>query len=242
MTCGVYAIKNTLTGELYVGSSDDIERRFTSHVSALATGGRTVKKLKAAWAQYGSDAFSLVVLETTDPAGRVEAEQQWVAKLRPAYNTRVQDVCSNRGIKWTVEENAKKCARFRVHEVDSVVGTVGELAKHFGVVSVEVAKSRRTRGWDVRRAVLEPPADYAERGRRAAKTHKANGTHPSHKLLEYKGEVLPLKTLVERYSSLPYATVQMRVLRGWPVDKALEVPLTPTTERRGTDKLRRMSE
>jgi hypothetical protein len=67
---GVYAITNTVTQEVYLGSSDHIETRRLYHRSDLRRNVHTNKPLQAAWHQYGASAFvlePLVILEWFTP-------------------------------------------------------------------------------------------------------------------------------------------------------------------------------
>jgi len=57
MNSGVYLIRNTLDGKVYVGSSKDLSTRFRSHMYALNSDGHHSVKLQRAWNKYGTDAF-----------------------------------------------------------------------------------------------------------------------------------------------------------------------------------------
>ena len=88
MTCGVYKITNTVTGEFYVGQSPDIEKRWSNH--RLCCTGKKVsydcERLKASVAQYGMDAFMFEVIEECDRAVLRERESYWIGCLEPALN------------------------------------------------------------------------------------------------------------------------------------------------------------
>lgn len=57
---GVYQIKNILNGKMYVGSSNDIERRFHEHKTNIGSG---CKKLQNAIKKYGINNFIFSVLQ-----------------------------------------------------------------------------------------------------------------------------------------------------------------------------------
>ena len=75
---GVYAIRNTADGAVYVGSAPDVDSRWRQHRSALDRVVHPNGALQAAWTRQGAAAFELVVLErvaSTDELAR--AEQRW---------------------------------------------------------------------------------------------------------------------------------------------------------------------
>lgn len=64
MTCGIYAITNTVNGKRYVGQAMDIEKRWSYHRQDLSRGDHHSRYLQRAWNKYGADAFAFsVVLE-----------------------------------------------------------------------------------------------------------------------------------------------------------------------------------
>lgn len=92
---GVYAIENTVNGRVYVGSSNDVERRVASHRSSLsAHQGRSINpRIAADYAVHGVDAFRFAVLERTfnlEEARRLEVV--WTERLEAhgpgGYNMR----------------------------------------------------------------------------------------------------------------------------------------------------------
>jgi hypothetical protein len=86
-TCGVYAIRNSVTQDEYIGSSLNVAQRFAQHLSLLRRGKHHAGRLQDAWSIYGEGAFSLIVLqEVAEPAHLVTAEQRYLDERRPAYN------------------------------------------------------------------------------------------------------------------------------------------------------------
>ncbi len=89
---GVYALKNTMTGRCYVGSSVDLARRKRIHFRQLRNGSHGSLKLSRSWAKHGEAAFQFVVLELTsrDETLLRAAEQVWIDRLDAVargYNT-----------------------------------------------------------------------------------------------------------------------------------------------------------
>lgn len=57
MESGVYIIKNTVNGKLYVGSTKDFRKRLHAHRYALLRNKHHSKKLQNAWNKYGDKSF-----------------------------------------------------------------------------------------------------------------------------------------------------------------------------------------
>ena len=86
---GVYKITNKITGESYIGSSENIKYRWATH-KCLSIWKRYPKsRLYKDMVQYGLNNFIFEVLEeTTDLHNR---EQYWIEHFKPAYNDRYAD-------------------------------------------------------------------------------------------------------------------------------------------------------
>jgi len=83
---GVYAIENTVTGKVYVGSTArGFRQRRNEHWSRLAAGTHGNPILQASWNAHGPAAFRVRVLEVVnDPARVVEREQAWIDAVAAA--------------------------------------------------------------------------------------------------------------------------------------------------------------
>ena len=86
---GVYKITNNITGDLYIGSSNDVKRRWASHKCLSVWKRYSNLRLYKDMAKYGKDKFIFEVLEKTD--NLKEREQYWIKQLSPAYNDRYAD-------------------------------------------------------------------------------------------------------------------------------------------------------
>jgi group I intron endonuclease len=98
---GVYAIRNTSNGKIYVAASRDIRARINRHRMNLKTNTEQVELLQQDWNACGAEVFEFETLElleplddpTYDPTEDLEILQQlWLEKLSPfdeaGYNTR----------------------------------------------------------------------------------------------------------------------------------------------------------
>jgi group I intron endonuclease len=55
-TCGIYRIINKINDKFYIGSSDNIERRFSRHLLDLKKNKHDNQHLQNAWNKYGKEA------------------------------------------------------------------------------------------------------------------------------------------------------------------------------------------
>ncbi|MDD5309762.1 MAG: GIY-YIG nuclease family protein [Deltaproteobacteria bacterium] len=97
---GVFAIRNTVNGKVYMGSSLNLHGPLNKHRFTLKMGSHRNTALQADWNAYGEDAFTFeileVVKETSEPGFCVDdeltlLEQIWIEKQGPfgesGYNT-----------------------------------------------------------------------------------------------------------------------------------------------------------
>lgn len=96
---GVYKITNTITGDLYVGSSKDVKLRWMQH-KRPSTWNRCRNPLYKDMKQYGIDNFSFQILAEVEAEKLKEAEQQFIETLNPTYNDR-------KASGWNIERQKK---------------------------------------------------------------------------------------------------------------------------------------
>lgn len=72
MTAGIYRIRNKKTGQIYIGQSFDIEKRFQKHCS--------LPQIDVAIALEGKDNFDFEIIEELSPSRDLllEREQYWI--------------------------------------------------------------------------------------------------------------------------------------------------------------------
>ncbi len=89
---GVYAIRNTVDGAVYVGSAPDLDIRWAQHRTALSRACHHNDQLQTAWVRYGSAAFEFIILERVENSDSLaHAEQGWIDRyaaedLHRVYN------------------------------------------------------------------------------------------------------------------------------------------------------------
>lgn len=82
MAAGVYVIRNSCNDRVYVGSAQDVNKRWYKHKKDLRAGTHHSRPLQAAWDELGEAEFSFeLVLTVTDIADLVFYEQCTMDRL-----------------------------------------------------------------------------------------------------------------------------------------------------------------
>lgn len=89
IVCGIYFIICRATGESYVGSSEDIDRRWSTHRSQLRRRIHHSKLLQQRWLEYGSAEFDFVIHEVIAVDGLLKREREHMVTGRHAFNATV---------------------------------------------------------------------------------------------------------------------------------------------------------
>jgi group I intron endonuclease len=96
----VYKISCSVSGNLYIGSSKDVYRRWILHRCDLRKDRHHAFKLQRAWNKHGEDSFAIEILEAVpDLAELIARERYWLLALRPKYNSSLDPVATNTGKK-----------------------------------------------------------------------------------------------------------------------------------------------
>jgi hypothetical protein len=76
---GIYKIQNKITGQIYIGCSLDIAKRWGQHLHDLKSGKHYNKKLSYAFEEYGFENFTFEIVELIDAAEQIfEIEQKYI--------------------------------------------------------------------------------------------------------------------------------------------------------------------
>ena len=109
---GIYVIKNTANGKVYVGSAVNVRRRWTEHRRTLRLGSHHSPTMQRAWIKHGEQCFDFSIIETVEDRGLlIEREQAWMDRENPSdptigYNINPK-ADSRMGTKWTAERKAE---------------------------------------------------------------------------------------------------------------------------------------
>ena len=82
----VYKITNTITGDFYIGSSNDVKRRWREHKWPSTWNKHPNNPMYLDMRKYGIDNFEFGILEEVEEGSLKEIEQQFIETLKPTYN------------------------------------------------------------------------------------------------------------------------------------------------------------
>lgn len=106
---GIYRITCVGTTRFYIGSAENLRRRFIAHQSALRRGVHSNKKLQAAWSKYGEEAFSFEVVCICERDQLLVLEQKFIDDLfavRDGFNLALSVTANMSGLQHS--EKAKE--------------------------------------------------------------------------------------------------------------------------------------
>jgi len=139
---GIYVIRNTISGRVYVGSAVNIANRWLHHRKSLRAGKHHSPYLQFAWNKYGEDAFIHETIELVpDVTMLIEREQHWIDTHVALYG-KGYNVCptagNTLGFKFSPESLAKIKAYRNLPEVRAA-----NSARQLGRRVPEEAKAER---------------------------------------------------------------------------------------------------
>lgn len=107
MKSGIYKITNIITGLFYIGSANNIERRFIEHRKNLRGNKHSNSYLQNAWNKYWEHLFKFEIIEFVMVELLIEREQYWFDLTKCydrsiGYNLRPK-AASNKGCKFSEE-------------------------------------------------------------------------------------------------------------------------------------------
>lgn len=197
----VYKIVHRTTGQCYVGSSVDHERRWRRHREDLHCGRHHNTALLRAWKKYGPGAFDFVVVEECPTSRLRDRERYWIKELAPAYNSLA---CLDEGILKHSDEAKRKMsaaqrrrwADRREHGTDklSAQHRARIAAAHIGIRPGEEARQKmseaaRRRGPPVVSKEARERGAAKQRGKVLSEEHRSRLREARQRWLKAKGSM-----------------------------------------------------
>jgi group I intron endonuclease len=107
--CGVYLLRDTVTGGTYVGSARRIRTRISIHFHDMQRRPEqhTYRRMRGTFQTYGASVFEVELLQQCAPEKLLTVEKQWIEKLQPTENLYV---CTDSRDVYTAATHAKKSA------------------------------------------------------------------------------------------------------------------------------------
>lgn len=90
MSCGIYKFENKINGQVYIGQSVNIEKRYKQHKTNCNLSDRNKSKFYQALNELGFDNFSFTIIEHCLPNELNEKEIYWINyynSVEQGYNT-----------------------------------------------------------------------------------------------------------------------------------------------------------
>lgn len=136
--CGVYKITNLINGKLYVGSSNNIYKRWDQHKDKLSNKQHGNVHLQSAWNKYGGHNFKFEIIEECSPEMQFEREQFYLDTLHP-FETNGYNIV-RRISKEYMSDNymVKQCER-----CGNSYNTFSHLSKYCDNCKEEIAKENK---------------------------------------------------------------------------------------------------
>lgn len=114
-SAGIYAIKNTLNGKMYVGSTSQFKKRWRRHRQALRGNYHHSPHLQRSYNKIGENRFVFIVLEACENVREtlIFLEQKYMDELHPEYNVKKTaqfhfDGCTKKQKERAVEAKGKQ--------------------------------------------------------------------------------------------------------------------------------------
>lgn len=138
---GIYKITNTITGEVYIGQSNDIARRWSEHKKIAKSQARNTK-LYQAMNKYGLDSFKFEILEECNLSQLNEREKYYIEKydsINQGYNMSTIENLQHK-INWDIVD--KIIEDLREGEI-----TRGEIAEKYNISPSLVSQINHGKMW-----------------------------------------------------------------------------------------------
>lgn len=103
----IYKISNIINGKIYIGSTNNYNRRIKSHIKSLNNNCHKNTRLQRSWNKYGSNNFKFEILENVN-GNLLEREQYYINTLK-SYNKSIGfNILSDVGFTWVNIKHSKK--------------------------------------------------------------------------------------------------------------------------------------
>lgn len=77
----VYAIQHNVTKRMYIGSSNNVKKRYFTHIYKLRSGKHHIEDMQSDFNEYGED-YSVFVLDEFVDYGDRRVEYEWMRKYQ----------------------------------------------------------------------------------------------------------------------------------------------------------------
>ncbi|MBU3588178.1 GIY-YIG nuclease family protein [Polynucleobacter sp. 31A-FELB] len=199
----IYKINNTVNGKCYVGLTDgDLKTRWKQHRMGIHTGNQHGDGLLAAFREFGTEAFTIDVIEKSSVRFLGERESFYIAKYNSlAPNGYNLNDGGARGGSW----GSPVLLRGEWYR------SLKDVCEVFGANYKNVQQRMKTYGWSIEDAI--------------GLTQNTNSQSLENMAVTVEGVRYSTKADAARHYGIPEKTVYARLKRGWSIDDAFKKPV-----------------
>lgn len=137
MICGIYKIECMVNGKVYIGQSQDIERRWGRHKRELENGEHNNNHLQAAFNKYRADNFTWEIIEECEESLLDDKEIFYIEKYdsynrEKGYNQTIGGGGTRGFNREFSEEHRRKIGEAKKGEKNPMYGRTGEKNPMYG--------------------------------------------------------------------------------------------------------------
>ena len=216
---GIYKITNTITGDFYIGSSNDVKRRWKEHKKPSRWNDNPNNPMYLDMSKYGKDKFVFEVLEVVEPGKLKDAEQKFIETLNQTYNNRNANGLDIERYKETKKEYNKSDKGKETHRksqnkydnqlcfYNSETLTLAALAARFRKAGIPHPQI------EAKKYLLNKSKDKEyQKEYQQSDEYKKYKKEYNNQLCSYNGEVLTLNALSKRFrrAGIPHSTAEAK--------------------------------
>ena len=112
MTIGIYKIINTVNGKVYIGKSQNIEKRFNDHIYCLNRGINHNPHFQNAWDKYGEKNFKFEIIHTLK-----KYDEKEISDLEIYYISKYNSTNQDYGYNFQCGGQGGKCSERQKEEI-----------------------------------------------------------------------------------------------------------------------------
>ena len=176
---GIYEIRNLENNKRYIGSSNNIHKRWLGHRWDLENNRHHSKHLQKAWDKYGSDVFQLFVLEAV-PVEELESRERYFVELYDSTNgdfgyneTFGGKGCPGRKISQDTRDKISRCTKGKIVSLKTRqrISEAGLGRKHSLETREKMSKSHKgvSQWWNIKGGEHNYTQEYRDK---ISKLHK----------------------------------------------------------------------
>jgi len=168
----IYEIRNNDNGKIYIGSTNNLRRRWEEHRRRLNNGKHNNRYLQRAWDKSGANFTFTVLEEVAQDEDLIPTEQKWLDLTRSYDDSIGYNILTTAGrMEFHGEGNGRARLTWeKVREMRAIYArggiTTRELARQFGVGRATTARVISGKAWakDPEGTTYSPPKDRTSRG------------------------------------------------------------------------------